>query len=139
MEKSSQGFHLEDFTVDARLSKLNADQANAISEVLTAMEQGADAGVNPGQDGEMRAFLLPYAEFGLMANQMIKLMKALPRGWSMDHREIYFDFRLERWQRHIEPPTLEQCLEDYLEHSPSREQGMEYIKEVWDRFRKRHS
>ena len=130
MEKSPQGFHLEDFTVEARLLKLGPDQAKAMSETVAALRQD--------WDGDLRAFLLPYVEFGLVANQMVKLMEALPQGSVLDHREMYFDFRLERWQRHIEPPTLDQCLEDYLEHSPSREQGMEYLREVWERFRKRH-
>jgi hypothetical protein len=41
--------------------------------------------------------------------------------------------------RHIEPPTLAECLEEYFVNSESRESALSYLHGEWDRFLKRHS
>jgi hypothetical protein len=51
---------------------------------------------------------------------------------------MYFDFRFDRWMRHLEPPTLAECLDEYMLTAPSREEGMEYVRKVWEEFLQRH-
>jgi hypothetical protein len=69
---------------------------------------------------------------------MIRLAEKVPEDFPLDHREVYFDFRLGRWIKHIEPPTIAQCLEEYLENAESPEDGLAYLKREWAAFLRRH-
>jgi hypothetical protein len=86
---------------------------------------------------ESASFLLPLAEAGCPAALLIRLAGKVPPGWPRDHRETYFDFRLDRWMRILEPPTLADCLDDYLRNAPSPGEGMAYLEREWKEFLKR--
>lgn len=135
MEK--RGFSISDHDVAARLARLSAFQAAALESALAALENASRS--NP-QGGEgLPFFLLPMAESGLTGEQMAVLAAKVPDGFPLDHREIYFDFRLGRWMRHIEPPTLSGCLEEYLESAASPAEGIAYLKAQWLEFLRRHA
>lgn len=75
---------------------------------------------------------------GLNVGQMLEIARSLPLDWSMDHREVYFDFRLRRWMRLLEVPTLDECMEDYLRHAPSEEEAMAWMEGKIRDFFQRH-
>ena len=122
------GFRLEDHTLSARQARLGPEAALALKEALQAFPSW----------GEAAAFFLPMAEAGLSGSQMARLAEKVPSDWHKDHREIYFDFRLGRWLRHFEPPTLDQCLEDYLANAETPEQGLAWLHARWEDFLRRH-
>lgn len=123
-------FRLDDSDPGLRLARLGTAQAEALESALQAL--GAD------WDGpESARFLLPLAEAGCPAAVLIRLAGKVPPGWPRDHRETYFDFRLDRWMRILEPLTLAECLEDYLRNAPSPAAGLAYLKQEWEGFLKR--
>jgi hypothetical protein len=123
-------FRLGDSDPALRLARLAPSQAEALESALQAL--GKD------WDGPQSAlFLLPLAEAGCPAALLIRLAGKIPPGWPRDHRETYFDFRLDRWMRILEPPTLAQCLDDYLRNAPSPQVGMAFLKREWGEFLKR--
>jgi hypothetical protein len=123
-------FRLGDSDPAHRLARLTPGQAEALESALGALGKDWD-----GPAGA--AFLLPLAEAGFPAAVMRRLAEKIPPGWPRDHREIYFDFRLDGWMRILEPPTLAECLEDYLRNAASPEEGMDFLKREWDAFLKR--
>jgi hypothetical protein len=128
---ASTPFRLSEHEIETRLARLTPAQAEALESALSA------AGKN--KDGEdLPLFLLPLAEAGLSGTQIRFLMQKMPAGFPLDHREIYYDFRLATWIRHIEPPTVTGILEEYLATAETREQGMAYLKGVWRGFLERH-
>jgi hypothetical protein len=112
-----------------RLEQLNTQQkrtlAWAIVEIRTSRSDAP-------KEEPLRAFMLPLAEMGLTLPQILDLVRKLPVDWSFDHREVYYDFRLQRWMKILEVPTLDQCLADYVENAPSEAEAWQYLD---DRFR----
>ena len=134
MEK--RDFRLPDHEVEARLGRLRPEQAEALSQALESLSKRPAAGKGEG-DG-LPFFLLPLAEFGLSAPQLVRLAEKVTEGLPLDHRQIYFDFRLDRWIKHIEPPTISESLEEYLESAGTPEEGFAYLKGQWQAFLRRH-
>jgi hypothetical protein len=122
-------FDLEGLVAEARIAGLDPSRRHALE---SALEKAG------GFSGPLREFLLPFAAAGLDAAQMLDLLGKVPPGWPLSHREMYYDFRLARWQKHLEPPTLADLLEEYLASAPSREEGLAYLKEEWRQFLVRH-
>jgi hypothetical protein len=131
-----EGFRIGDHDIEARLSRLDASQAGELENALAALTR-KDAR-REGEGAGFPHFLLPLAESGLTAGQMIALVGKVPADFPLDHRDIYFDFRLGRWMRHLEPPTLSQCLEEYLGSAETPAEGLAYVKEEWRKFLSRH-
>jgi len=76
------------------------------------------------------SFILPFIRLGLNAEQITGVVNQIPAGWSWDHREMYFDFRLARWIRHIEPKDLHETLKEYLDNAQNLEEGVLYIQKA---------
>jgi hypothetical protein len=138
-----RAFHIPDHGVEARLARLGEDQAEALGSALDRLSNGKgkrapEGGADGGGADAWPLFLLPLAESGLTADQMVRLAEKVPDGFPLDHRDIYFDFRLGRWIKHIEPPTISQCLEEYLENAESPGQGLAYLRNEWAAFLRRH-
>ncbi|MDB5103067.1 MAG: hypothetical protein JWP91_756 [Fibrobacteres bacterium] len=127
-------FRMQDHDLEARLARLERAQALALEEALERLSGAPGKGEREG----LPLFLLPLAESGLTATQMVRLAGKVPDGFPLDHREIYFDFRLARWMRHIEPPTISQCLDEYMENAESPAAGMAYLKAQWLGFLRRY-
>lgn len=133
-----KGFRIGDHHVEARLSRLSASQAGALETALAGLAKNPDRGQRGGEADGLPHFLLPLAESGLSASQMIALAGKVPMDFPLDHRDIYFDFRLGRWMRHLEPPTLSECLEEYVGSAETQVEGLAYVKEEWRKFLARH-
>src|SRR4051812_8522663 len=103
MEQTKK-FALEAFDQQARIGRLSAEQSEALERAMALFEEGRLPQEGDPGFSQRLALLLPLAEFGLASDLLIKLMLAVPKGWSWDHREIYYDFRLGKWMKHIEPP-----------------------------------
>ncbi|MDB5050433.1 MAG: hypothetical protein JWO30_3504 [Fibrobacteres bacterium] len=129
-------FSLDNHDVEARLRRLDAAKAGALEQALDGLSKSP--GGLKGKRDRLPEFLLPLAEFGLSSQQILAMAAKLPDDFDLDHREIYFDFRLDRWIRHIEPPTLSDCLEEYLESAQTPAEGIAYLREQWQAFLKRH-
>jgi hypothetical protein len=117
-------FDLQGLGPEARIAGLEPARRKALEAALDV------AGARQG----LRDFLLPLAAAGLDADQMLDLLARVPAGWPLSHREMYYDFRLARWQKHIEPPTLQGLLEEYMESASSKEEGLAYLRKEWARF-----
>jgi hypothetical protein len=133
-DMADKPFRINDHDVKSRLSRLAPDQAEALVAALEALGPKPEAGEREGLPG----FLLPLAESGLSAAQMIRLAGLVPEAFPLDHREIYFDFRLGRWLRHLEPPTIAQCLDEYMEHAETPAAGLAYLRDQWQGFLRRY-
>ena len=129
-------FHLSDHEPEARLARLSPSQAAALEQALSHLVPRPSKSM--AKHNDLPAFLLPLAEFGLSSETIIRLAAKIPADYPIDHREIYFDFRLDRWIKHIEPPTVSEVLEEYLESSESPTQGMDYLEGQWRAFLRRH-
>jgi hypothetical protein len=129
-KRMGKPFRLDHSDPGLRLARLGTAQAEALESALKAL--GKD-----WEGPESAYFLLPLAEAGCPAAVLIRLAGKVPPGWPRDHRETYFDFRLDRWMRILEPLTLAECFEDYLRNAPSPGEGMAYLKREWEGFLKR--
>lgn len=136
--ENTKTFRIDTYRLDARLGRLSADQREAMERALALYESGSRHEGGPSV-GERLTFLLPLAQFGLGADLLVRLMLSVPEDWPWDHRQIYYDFRLGRWMKHIEPPTFGQCLEEYFENAETPEAALRYLGGEWDRFLRRHS
>lgn len=123
-------FRLSDHDVEARLKRLAPGQAQALEQALESLGKAGEGAV-------MAHFLLPLAEVGLDGAFMARVAAKVPRGWAFDHREMFYDFRLDRWIRHFEPPTLPELLDEIVRHAETPEQGMAYAKREWEAFLRR--
>jgi hypothetical protein len=144
-QPSGRIFSFEALSLQSRQASLPPERVRALAEAVELSgkmsRNNADAGKASGEeagDDVIREFLLPLAAAGLDARQMLELLSRVPAGWSLSHREMYYDFRLARWQKHIEPPTLAGLLEEYLASASSEEEGLAYLLMEWERFLKRH-
>ena len=135
MEREQHSFRLSEHDIASRLARLTPAQAEALETVLS--DAGLTFSEREGGEG-LPLFLLPLAEAGLAGEQMRTLLQKVPAGFPLDHREIYFDFRLGLWIRHIEPPTVSGILEEYLATAETPDQGLAYLKAEWRRFLERH-
>jgi hypothetical protein len=131
----NRNFRLHHHDVEARLARLDAEKAQALEQALDGLSR--DKGRIQNDEG-LPLFLLPLAEFGLSSSQILRLAEKLPADFPPDHRQIYFDFRLDRWIRHIEPPTISESLEEYLASAGTAEEGIAYLKGQWQAFLRRH-
>lgn len=137
MDGGKTPFRMEDLNPQARKVRLEPAQGMALAK---AMELAAKMAQRTGRrnldEDALRDFLLPFTEFGLEAPHMLALLEKVPPDWPLDHREMYYDFRLARWQKHIEPPTIAELLEEYVENAPSVAEGVGYLRGVWEAFLK---
>ena len=124
-------FRLSDHDPEVRLQRLEPSQVEALEKALEGL--GA-----AGEHREMALFLLPMAEIGFSAAQMQRLVGKIPAGYGLDHREMFYDFRLDRWIKHLEPPSLEECMEEYLRNAESLAKGLTYVRKVWEDFLRRN-
>ncbi len=132
-------FRLKDHDLEARLGRLALAQVQALESALSKMSGSVTtANREPDHKSELPFFLLPLAELGFSAEQMIQLAERVPADFPFDHRNIYFDFRLNMWIKHIEPPTVVECLEEYLENAESESQALAYLNQQWQAFLDRH-
>jgi hypothetical protein len=125
-------FDLGDADPRTRLRRLPPDRTDALQAALSALGRAWDG-------AESAAFLLPLAEAGFTADLMRDFAERLPAGWPRDHREVYFDFRLGRWSRHLEPPTLAECLDEHVRTAGTPEEGLDYAKREWNAFLERQA
>lgn len=133
-------FRMEELGSEARRTRLDPKQGMALAKALElAFKSSLRPVKGEAEEDAIRDFLLPFAEFGLDSSQMLGLLDKVPREWPLSHRDMYYDFRLARWQKHIEPPALADCLEEYMENSPSPEVGLDYLREQWAQFLEKHS
>lgn len=139
MEKPPPDFRMPDYEPEARLARLPAAQLEGLEKALAHLSASGQITRRTGSDQDgLPIFLLPLAEFGLSSEHMIHLAEAVPADFPLDHRNIYFDFRLNRWMRHIEPPTILESLDEYFENAESPEQGLDYLTGQWQAFLRRH-
>jgi hypothetical protein len=132
-------FSLAEFNLEARMTRLSKEQEKAFEEILKlCLNPESTLGKLHLKREAWLEFFLPLAEFGLSSDQMLGLAMRVPEGFPYDHRQIYYDFRLGNWIKHIEPPTISEILEEYLENSESTVQGMVYLKGQWRAFLDRH-
>lgn len=143
MGGEESAFRMENLVPEARRSRLDHQQGEALSKALelaAGVLGRAEAEGRPGprvDEAALRDFLLPFAAFGLDPARMIALLGKVPEGWPLDHREMYYDFRLERWQKHLEPPSISGLLDEYADNAPTPEEGMAYLRRQWSEFLKR--
>jgi hypothetical protein len=139
MQEEKEPFRMRDHEPEARLARLSPGQAEALEQALSRLSESVLIKRRSESDQNLLPFfMLPFAEFGMTRDQMIRLGGQIPADYTLEHRAIYFDFRLERWMRHIEPPTVSECLEDYFENSESPEQALAYLDGQWQTFLRRH-
>jgi len=79
-------------------------------------------------DRKLTSFFLPFIQFGLEEKHIDLLMKKVPNKWPLDLKKIFFDFRMNTWLKYLEPPTLEDCLKEYLANAPNRKEALTYIR-----------
>lgn len=108
-----------------RIEKLGLVERRALAWVVLDMRQRRQ---NTALEEDLQRFVLPLAEMGLTLAQMMTLVQKVPNDWPLDHREIYFDFRLQRWMRILDAPTIDECLEDYVKHADSESQALDYLE-----------
>lgn len=77
--------------------------------------------------GTEERFLQDMLASGISPKVAQYLREKLPANWNPDHREVYFDFGLGRWMKHLEPETLSKILGDILESAPSIHEGRSWI------------
>jgi hypothetical protein len=133
-EMANRKFSLSDQDMEVRLRRLDGARAEALESVLSNLAQR-----HSEPEESLLLFLLPLVETGLSAPQILSLLEKVPDDFPQDHRRIYFDFRLARWIKHIEPPSFREIMEEYLEHSPTKEAGLGYLEKEWAEFLDRHS
>jgi hypothetical protein len=135
MGGEESAFRMENLGPEARRSRLEPGQGMALAKALELSSRAIGrAGRAPVGEDVLRDFLLPFAAFGLDPAQMLGLLQKVPAEWPLSHREMYYDFRLGRWQRHIEPPTVAEILDEYADHAPTPEEGLAYLKRQWAEF-----
>ncbi len=137
---TKNNFKLGDYHFEARLARLNNSQLEVFNHLLSQF-LGAHPPLEPGENISTETFgnfILPLIEFGLIEEQIVRLLKLLPKDFSLDHREIYFDFKLNRWIKHIEPPTISESLDEYLHNAESTEKGFAFLKKAWREFKARN-
>jgi len=139
IEKTNKPFQITDHKLDARLARLSLGQMGQLETVLTKLSEADFILERPEKEREaLPIFLLPLAEFGLTCDQMHKLIEKIPTDFILSHREIYFDYRMNRWIKHIEPLSILECMEDYFVNSESPDEALEYLKTQWQVFLKRN-
>lgn len=139
MIQVAKSFQLPDHQPEARLARLPQGQLRALEDALSRLSISKFIQERSANDLEqLPVFLLPLAEFGMTCDQMIRLVQKIPVDFSLAHREIYFDYRLNQWIKHIEPLTLLECMEEYYESAESPDQAMQYLKDQWVVFLKRN-
>lgn len=120
-------FNLQNSTLSQKLQQLSAPERERLTNItqkwLPPFSNQSDT-----TGSILIEFLLPLIRFGLTDGQIEYLLHKLPKNCPPNHREIYFDFRLDRWQKHVEPPSLKECIQDYLQNAPSQAEGIEYVK-----------
>ncbi len=120
----SQRTPFQEMSNQDRLDRLTPSQKRSLAwAIMDYKTQHPDK-----TDVEMTQFYLPLVELGLDFQQIRALSEKIPPHYPIDHRHIYFDFRLARWMRVLEPPTLRECLEDYLESAPAPKEAMDFIR-----------
>ncbi len=129
-------FQLSDHNARERILRLPGSQAQALENALDRLEAHPNFRSRPDAEA-LPWFLLPLAERGLTAEQIVFLSLQVSPELPLDHARIYYDFRLGRWQAHLEPPTLGQCLDEYALNAESPEQGLAYVRKEWEAFLRR--
>lgn len=122
------------YAVQHRVEKLGAEAGLALATAVAELRPERA----PHTREELQSFLLPFAETGWSEAEMLDIARKVPKHWPCDHREIYFDFRLQRWMRILDAPTLEECLEDYVKHAPSEGEALTYLEGKIREFFARH-
>lgn len=135
MGGEESAFRMENLGPEARKTRLDPHQGMALAK---AMELAARMAQRTGRkhldEDALRDFLLPFTEFGLEAPHMLALLEKVPPDWPLDHREMYYDFRLQRWQKHIEPPSVAEILDEYADNAPTPDEGLAYLRRQWSEF-----
>jgi len=139
MIQKTKAFHIPDHKPDARLARLPLSQMRQLEEALTELSQANFVLERSEKDREaLPLFLLPLAEFGLTCDQMLKLIEKIPSDFILSHREIYFDYRMNRWIKHIEPLSILECMQEYFVNAESPDEALDYLKTQWQVFLKRN-
>ncbi len=73
-------------------------------------------------------FLTPFLLINIPRDAVKEICLKIPRDFFWDHREMYFDFRLARWIKHVEPSSLKECMEEYWENSESPLDALKYFR-----------
>lgn len=81
-----------------------------------------------GVQNQRALFVQKMLDAGLTLDQAQNLTAEVPGDFTKDHSEIYFDFGLKRWCRHLEPASFDQMLDDILQSAPSVEEGYQLIQ-----------
>lgn len=115
----------DSYSLRDRIEKLGSVERRAIAWVMLDLRKRRQVAAS---DDDLQRFVLPLVESGLDLSQMMSLVSKVPDGWPFDHREIYFDFRLQRWMRILDAPTIDECLEDYVQHADSETEALDYLE-----------
>jgi hypothetical protein len=118
---------------EARLQQLTNSQKEILVHT-TEFLQARDSKLNKKQ---IQLFVLPMVEIGLPSQSILELVSRLPLDTSLDHAEIYFDFRLGSWIKILEPPTLPELLDEIVETAPSITEGCAAIEAEYQAFKVR--
>ncbi len=135
----NEKFRMTDYDPGSRLRRLSPQQAQSLESAISHFTESPTWNRrDPKLEGiGLPLFLLPLAEFAFTYDQIIRVLELFPEDFLLDHRVVYFDFRLGRWCRHLEPSTIGEVLEEYLDNSLVPEEGMTFLKTTWKAFLKR--
>ena len=118
------------FDINDELDKNSAQNFTESETDVFNKVEGAWSSRLKSEGREFANFILPFIKVGLSAEQIGDLLKKIPKDWSFDHREMYYDFRLARWIRHIEPKDLNATVQEYLVSAGSLEEGVLYVQKI---------
>jgi len=99
------------------------------SEVFEKLEQNWSQKFK-GDREALANFILPFIKVGLTFAQVTDLLNKVPEDWGFDHKNMYYDFRLTRWIKHIDPKDLTDTVKDYLVNAHSLEEGVLYVQKI---------
>ncbi len=103
------------------LQGLSTEQQTKLQELSLRISHKRN--IKESQIKEIQSFLLPFFLCGWDSDGLEQAIEKLPLAWPLDHREVYFDFRLNCWQQILEPQSLEFLIEECFEHSFSPQQA----------------
>ena len=136
---ANKEFHLPYYDVEARLSRLSAQQVEALEGAFLRVSEKKPRTESEETEELLPLFLLPLAELDFSTIQMVNIFKKVPVGFPLDHREIYFDFRFGIWIKHLEPPSVAAILDECVHNAATKAEGIEYLKLQWRDFLLRHN
>ena len=123
-------FDIRNFSLQKSVEELSDTQKEGLAYFIEKYSTGKQQHKHVIEEIAVVQMVLPYFQFGLNSVQVENLLEQIPLDWNWDHREMYFDFRIKKWIKHIEPPSLEDSMQEYLTHSNSQKEAVDYIQKT---------